>query len=50
MIEYIIVLVVVGIAAVYAGRHLWRESQGKGCENCNCPEKRNVSGRLTQID
>ncbi len=50
MIEFIIVLLVVGVAAVYAGRNLWRETQGKGCENCNCPEKRQSANRLTQID
>lgn len=50
MLEYIVVLCVVGAAAFYAGRNLWREAQGKGCEECSCPEKKRSASKLIQID
>lgn len=50
MLEYVIVLAVVLVAAIYVGKRLLRQLQGRGCEDCDCPEKRRQANRLIQID
>jgi hypothetical protein len=50
MLEYIIVFVIVGAAAVYVGRRLWFQIRGRGCEDCSCPEKEKQISRLIQIE
>jgi hypothetical protein len=50
MLEYIVVFAIVAAAAIYAAARLWRQSRGRGCENCCCPEKDRRNGTLIQID
>lgn len=49
MLEYIIVFIIVGTAAVYVGRTLWKEGKGDGCVGCNCAAKGNKANNLVQI-
>ncbi len=50
MFEYIVVFVIVAAATVFAAGKLRRQAKGRGCENCNCPEKGSQNGDLIQIE
>jgi hypothetical protein len=50
MFEYVVAFVIVAAAAVYAAVKLRSHAKGRGCENCNCPEKGSQSGDLIQLD
>ncbi len=49
MFEYLVVFIVVGVAAFYVIRTLWKESEGQGCVGCNCAAKGEKSSELVQI-
>jgi hypothetical protein len=50
MIEYVIVLLIVAVAAIYAASRLRRHIRGHGCEGCDCPEKNRQANRLVDIE
>ena len=39
MFEYIFVISIVSVAALYVGRKLLRQLKGRGCEDCDCASK-----------
>ncbi|MBU1319151.1 MAG: hypothetical protein KKG33_06400 [candidate division Zixibacteria bacterium] len=49
MIEYITVIAVVSVAALYVGRKLLRQMKGRGCDDCDCASKTENSTQLIQI-
>jgi hypothetical protein len=43
------VFVVVAAAMIFVGRRLWRQIQGRGCEDCGCGEKHAKGRDLVRI-
>jgi hypothetical protein len=43
MIDYIVIFTIVGVAAFFVGRHLWREAKSGQCANCDCASKHEAS-------
>ncbi len=39
MIDYIVIFAIVGVAAFFVGRRLWREAKSGHCTDCNCSVK-----------
>ena len=39
MVQYLIVIAVVGVAMYLTGRRLFRQTKGEGCTGCNCKSK-----------
>jgi len=48
--EYFAVLVIVGVAAVYAVTKLRGQITGRGCEGCRCAKSHGEAGKLIQIE
>jgi hypothetical protein len=43
MIDYIVIFGIVGVAAFFVGRRLWREAKTGHCADCNCSVKPDAS-------
>ncbi len=47
MFEYAIVILIVGVAAFYVGRHLLKQLKGRGCSDCT--QRNRCTETLLQI-
>ncbi len=48
--EYLVVFVIVGVAAWFVGKKLWKQTQGNGCEDCNCAGNNSFSRKIIQLE
>jgi hypothetical protein len=49
MFEYAVIFMVVGAAAWFVGRTLWREARQGQCSHCYCKDKKALQATLIQL-
>ena len=48
--EYLVVFVIVGAAAWFVGKKLWKQTQGGGCGDCHCASDNSFSRKIIRLE